>query len=305
MPQNGTIGLDPIVPEGAERLLRTRQPYLTADQRRAVLATTEIESGYPLLDDSNGWGRINLVAASDGYGAFNGDVNVVMNADEGGFSVHDWWRNDISGEGRLSKGGTGMLTLTGDNSYSGGTLLEEGTLEAESDTAFGTGDVYVKDGTVLIDVEGTLALEGDFTMDDGTLEIVMDDDICKIQTAGGVYLDGGDLNLDVSALSITTPVEISLIVADAVYGEFDQAAAPGYFVTMAYGVDSVVARVAQIGDLDGNGIIDRGDVRTIRPYLRQPADAFPAADIDGDGVITVRDARKLATMCTCDRCSCI
>ena len=51
----GTSGADPIVPKGAETLLETRQPYLTAEQRRAVLYTTEVDSGYPLLDDSNGW----------------------------------------------------------------------------------------------------------------------------------------------------------------------------------------------------------------------------------------------------------
>ena len=38
-----------VVPKGAEVLLETRQPYLTDEQRRAVLATTGISSGYPVL----------------------------------------------------------------------------------------------------------------------------------------------------------------------------------------------------------------------------------------------------------------
>ncbi|MFG9976598.1 hypothetical protein ACG3QR_33095, partial [Pseudomonas aeruginosa] len=42
--------LAPVVPKGAEVLLETRFPYLSADQRRVVLKTTELASGYPVLD---------------------------------------------------------------------------------------------------------------------------------------------------------------------------------------------------------------------------------------------------------------
>ncbi len=109
LPQDGNAaGQDPIVPLGAEALLRIRHPYLSDAQRRAVLHTTEVDSGYPILDKSNGWGRVNLVDAADGYGAFPGDVEVTMNADDGGFSALDWWRNDISGEGMLTKAGSGQ-----------------------------------------------------------------------------------------------------------------------------------------------------------------------------------------------------
>ena len=31
-------------------------PYLSADQRRVVLKTTELPSGYPVMDDAEGWG---------------------------------------------------------------------------------------------------------------------------------------------------------------------------------------------------------------------------------------------------------
>lgn len=69
-----------VAPKGAEVLLETRLPYLTADQRRAVLVTTALPSGYPLLDDPEGWGRLNLFAAADGYGAFAEHVTVAMDA---------------------------------------------------------------------------------------------------------------------------------------------------------------------------------------------------------------------------------
>ena len=70
-----TYGFAPIakrnraasVPAGAENLLRTAFPTLTGVQRRAVLAQTELKSGFPL--DGTGtaagaWQRLNLAAAT-------------------------------------------------------------------------------------------------------------------------------------------------------------------------------------------------------------------------------------------------
>lgn len=58
------------------------------------------------------------------------------------------------------------------------------------------------------------------------------------------------------------------------------------------------------GDLDGNGSVDRDDIALMRFHRNQPAAALPAADIDGDGTITVLDMRKLVRLCTCRRCLC-
>ena len=45
----------------------------------------------------------------------------------------------ISGPGQLDKTGTGKLTLSGPNSYSGGTLLQQGTLALGNAGALGAG----------------------------------------------------------------------------------------------------------------------------------------------------------------------
>lgn len=58
------------------------------------------------------------------------------------------------------------------------------------------------------------------------------------------------------------------------------------------------------GDMDLDGDVDRDDMAIIRSHIRQPASACPACDLDRDGVITVLDARKSATLCTCPRCLC-
>ncbi|MCK2053029.1 phosphatase PAP2 family protein, partial [Methylobacterium sp. 37f] len=98
----GPTDLAPVVPVGAEILLATRFPYLTAAQRRDVLATTEIASGRP-LDDGSGYARLNLFTAADGYGAFNDAVTVTMDAAQGGVSALDSFNNDIGGRGSLTK----------------------------------------------------------------------------------------------------------------------------------------------------------------------------------------------------------
>ncbi|MFK0111505.1 phosphatase PAP2 family protein [Streptomyces sp. NPDC091217] len=159
------------VPKGAEVLLETRQPYLTADQRREVLRTTGLPSGYVLLDGVEQWGRLNLFAAADGYGAFDADVTVTLDAAAGGFAAADSWRNDIDGRGGLTKLGTGTLTLTGRNRYSGGTVLAAGTLAAGSDDALGHGDVRVSAGTLR--VTDRLFVRGAYAQDAGTLEVTL------------------------------------------------------------------------------------------------------------------------------------
>lgn len=177
-----TYGFTPVsatnaiaaVPKGAEVLLETRQPYLSDAQRRVVLKTTALPSGYPVMDDAEGWGRINLFAAADGYGAFSGNVVIVMDASKGGFNAADRWRNDISGNGKLVKQGTGTLKLAGANTWSGGTELTAGTLQGDSASAFGTGDMYVRGGTLVANAQTALKLAGNYTQLSGSTTLELD-----------------------------------------------------------------------------------------------------------------------------------
>ena len=160
------------VPKGAEVLLETRLPYLDAAQRREVLRTTALPAGYVLLDGWEQWGRLNLFAAADGYGAFDADVTVTLDAALGGFGAADTWRNDIDGAGGLVKRGSGALTLTGANRYKGDTVVEAGVLAARSEEALGRGDVRVQGGT-LATGEHTVRIRGDYTQA-GVLDVTLD-----------------------------------------------------------------------------------------------------------------------------------
>ncbi|WP_115994636.1 S-layer homology domain-containing protein [Cohnella lupini] len=194
-----TYGFKPIgsvtepvaVPKRAEVLLETRLPYLSDEQRREVLATTGLPSGYPVLDDPEGWGRLDLFAAADGYGAFERAVTVTMDADKGGFYAMDQWRNNISGSGKLTKDGSGTLKLMGGNTYTGGTELSAGTLEGDSETAFGKGDVAVNGGTLAERVNGKMTIGGDLTLTaSGTLELGMASASDVLDVKGAVAANG-------------------------------------------------------------------------------------------------------------------
>ncbi|MBM7324821.1 phosphatase PAP2 family protein [Agrobacterium sp. S2] len=218
---------DTGVPKGAEVLLETRLPYLSADQRRAVLSSTQINSNYPLIADSQGWGRLDLVAAASGYGSFEGDVHVAMDASEGGFHAADRWTNDISGSGLLEKAGTGVLTLSGNNSYSGGTVLKDGTLVATSGHALGKGDVYVTGGHLRGPDKELLKIDHDFTQTDGTLSLRLKGAKAPALVVGGsVEIRGGTLS--VSFADSPRSGEIyHVMVADRLDGRFDEVKAEG------------------------------------------------------------------------------
>lgn len=173
LPVTGRTGLPAVVPKGAEVLIETRLPYLDAAQRREVLRTTAVGSGNVVQDDVEGWGRLNLFAAGDGYGSFDRNVTVNMDAGAGGFAAKDAWRNDIGGVGALIKQGTGELMLSGSNSYRGGTQIQGGTILAASTQALGKGSV-INNGTLVNYAPAYLNVGDDYTQSDGaTLEMVV------------------------------------------------------------------------------------------------------------------------------------
>ncbi|ECO4188045.1 autotransporter outer membrane beta-barrel domain-containing protein [Salmonella enterica] len=82
-----------------------------------------------------------------------GDVtnNAVLELNTGGT-----FDNVISGSGQVVKSGDGTLTLSGSNTYTGGTTISSGTLVATSVEALGTGDV-TDNATLELNTGGTFA----------------------------------------------------------------------------------------------------------------------------------------------------
>ncbi|THV37151.1 phosphatase PAP2 family protein [Glycomyces buryatensis] len=237
---------DLTVPKGAEVLLETRLPYLDGEQRRQVLRTTALPSGYALLDGPEQWGRLDLFTAADGYGRFDGDVRVVMDADLGGFCAADAWRNDIGGSGKLHKSGSGSLTLSGDNAFTGEVYLEAGTIRAASATALGTGDVNIKGGALAVEVP--VEVGGDYTQSGAVLDaIVANSDEPALTVAGTVHLETGSvLRIGLDPQRPPAPgVEFPVIAAQKIEGEFDtvELGIDGYTATATYSKRQLTIRI--------------------------------------------------------------
>lgn len=239
----GPTNLAAVVPTNAEVLLETRFPYLDASQRREILATTEISSGYALIDQSGGYGRLNLYAAGDGYAAFNSNVTVNMDASLGGYNAIDAWRNDISGSGALIKNGSGNLMLTGNNTYSGGTVINGGVLTGHAE-AFGSGTIT--DNATLV-------------LDQST-----NDTLANTLTGNGALIKRGVGSLNLTgnnSLSGATTVQAGRLAVNGNLG------------------NSIVS-VQQGATLGGNGTV--GGINVARGGVVAPGNSVGQLNVNGD-----------------------
>ena len=57
-----------------------------------------------------------------------------------------------------------MLTLSGVNTYSGGTIISAGTLQVTNNSSVGSGAVTLNGGTFLADGSSNLAFSNNFTL---------------------------------------------------------------------------------------------------------------------------------------------
>lgn len=129
----------------AAALVAEKFNWMTADQVRQTLFTTtddtEIEKTMTgenrrriklSPDNKYGWGMLNQDRALKGPGAF---MDVTKYGDTSTFNANipagktSYFENKIFGTGGLVKSGDGTLHLTNNNSYSGGTVVNAGTLE--------------------------------------------------------------------------------------------------------------------------------------------------------------------------------
>jgi autotransporter-associated beta strand protein len=182
-------------------------------------------------------------------------VTVKRDASQGGYSAQDAWRNDISGSGGLIKQGTGELGLTGNNTFTGDVVLEEGALVAAAEHALGNGNVYVHGGTLVDYALGTLTIKGNFTeVGGGVLEMVIgsgDDGLARglMSIGGQASLDG---TLRLTFLSGFTPSLglLDLLSAAGVTGHFSSLVwsglADGYGAELIYSANGVQVNITAV-----------------------------------------------------------
>ncbi|MZC04730.1 fibronectin-binding autotransporter adhesin ShdA [Salmonella enterica subsp. enterica serovar Typhimurium] len=138
---------------------------------------------------------------ADSLGSGDIDNSGVLKVGEGELE------NTLSGSGSLVKTGTGELTLSGDNSYSGGTTITDGTLIAANVNALGSGNID-NSGTLILDANGAFELANVTTHSGATTAL-----------AAGSTLDAGQFTQeDGSTLSIDlgAATDDAVITADSV-----------------------------------------------------------------------------------------
>ena len=106
------------------------------------------------------------------YGYLNNEIgSIVTIGDKNGSGEFDGVVTNAVGSISIIKTGTGTETFTGNNSYSGSTLINSGTLKVVSNTGLGFGgQVYntgtnEADGSVIVTGSSTLDLNGGITVD--------------------------------------------------------------------------------------------------------------------------------------------
>ncbi len=174
---------------GSGSLVKIGTGELTLSGDNTYSGGTTIDDGVLIADNADSLGT--------GTVANNG----VLQVGEGEL------KNTLSGTGSLVKIGTGELTLSGENTYSGGTTIDDGVLIAANVNALSGGDVD-NSGTLMLDANGAFELANVTTHSGATTAL-----------AAGSTLDAGQLTQeDGSTLSIDlgAATDEAMITADSV-----------------------------------------------------------------------------------------
>ncbi|MGK8184914.1 autotransporter outer membrane beta-barrel domain-containing protein [Serratia nematodiphila] len=276
---------------GSVAVLMERFPYLSGAQVAEVLKTTATDMGAPGIDALYGWGMINLGKAINGPGMLvtaedipaefripdptgvaYGPTQFVVDLPGVGAVLDkgkptervcsdvlcglDFWSNDISGHGGLTKQGIGTLVLTGNNTYAGPTLVNQGRLaingSVTSDVSVQNGGIVGGSGTVGSltarrggtvapgNSIGTLNVAGNVSFEPGSryaVEVGPNGQSDRIQSSGAATIGGGEVAVTLeNSSNLLTQSEVRSLLGQqytilsaqqGVSGQFD-AVAPNY-----------------------------------------------------------------------------
>ncbi|EDK0062127.1 fibronectin-binding autotransporter adhesin ShdA [Salmonella enterica] len=192
--------------------------------------------------------------------------------------------NTLSGTGSLVKTGTGELTLSGDNSYSGGTTITGGTLTADHADSLGTGTI-ANSGVLKVgegELENTLSGTGSLVKT-GTGELTLSGDNTY---SGGTTITGGTLTAD-NADSLGTGAVANNGVLQVGEGELKN--------TLS-GTGSLVKIGTGELTLSGDNTYSGGTTISGGTLTADHADSLGSGDIDNSGVLQVGEGELENTL---------
>ncbi|EAT3824148.1 TPA: fibronectin-binding autotransporter adhesin ShdA [Salmonella enterica subsp. enterica serovar Mississippi] len=172
--------------------------FLTIDGK-----VDEADNTHYDLTASLSWYADRDNATTDAHGTFtlsdpDGSFNVAATLTD----VDDTLDPGSRWDGKsLTKEGAGTLILSGDNDYSGGTTINEGTLVAASTTSLGTGLVD-NNATLMLDVDGEVSAVGGITTHSGaTTQLALGTSL-DLGDSALIQQDGSTLNVELNSDSV-------------------------------------------------------------------------------------------------------
>ncbi|MGM5549816.1 autotransporter-associated beta strand repeat-containing protein [Salmonella enterica] len=183
--------------------------------------------------------------------------------------------NAISGSGQVVKSGDKMLTLSGANSYSGGTLISDGTLVASNVEALGTGDVTNN---------ATLELNtgGDFTNNiSGSGQVVKSGDKMLTLSGSNTYTGGTTIN---DGMLVATSVE-ALGSGDVTNDAVLALNTGGDFANNIGGTGSVVKSGDETLTLSGSNTYTGGTLISSGTLVANDVNALGTGDVTDNAVL--------------------
>ncbi|ELG1104690.1 fibronectin-binding autotransporter adhesin ShdA [Salmonella enterica] len=172
--------------------------FLTIDGK-----VDEADNTHYDLTASLSWYADRDNATTDAHGTFtlsdpDGSFNVAATLTD----VDDTLDPGSRWDGKsLTKEGAGTLLLSGDNDYSGGTTINEGTLVAASTTALGTGLVD-NNATLVLDADGEVSAAGGITTHSGaTTQLALGTSL-DLGDSALIQQDGSTLNVELNSDSV-------------------------------------------------------------------------------------------------------
>jgi len=107
----------------------------------------------------------------------------------------------VGGAAALTKIGSGQLTLTGTSTYSGGTIVDAGTLGTGSDTALGSGALTLHHGTTLAFVESGVSIANTIRFPDA--DPTIDTGVHSDTISGAISGPGGFAKTGTGTMTLT------------------------------------------------------------------------------------------------------
>jgi len=297
---NGSAPVGTVIYSGAVRLATSQALNQSAILHFNLLANARLElagvaqtvqSAYSTTKLSDRRGVItNPTPNTTGTLTFNTVANNItpLANSLGGFqyltaSVQD------TGSGLMSivKNGTATMTFVNTGSYSGGTVVNAGTLTGFQGSAFGSGSVTVNGGTFLVDFNAFASGSGSQQITDSV--------------AGGVVFRGGGMTVrgrpngpTIASVAATTTVAGGVTPSDGRLVTLTSGSTAGLAVGQVVSGSSIVAGnfIAAIVSntqflLDASNTASSAGPLSLAATTNQSSQSYGSATFDADATITV------------------